>query len=1089
MSFMKIPQWLSIRPICRDDSFELRRLFREQEYRHFADITVELLKQYYHQYRGNTFYKLVRILGFYGIQFSKKLSAYSGPLEEVPDVLSIPSTHWKEDLSSYLKDRNVSLLFHACGIYILKQLHGVPVDSIIKLSDYSLTHEKISSILPAMVSPVREDFFTWDPLLVESCEISNTRSTEGGQTTDETIDQYHLSYQTDQRLSKSVESLNLSVRVSNCLKNANIRNIYELIDMDDNELVSIPNFGSKSLTEIRMKLKNLRRELGLKETPPFKVIENGFLINLDSKEVLTNLNIKVEDLVLSTRSRKCLENKDIRYLWQLASFTERRLQKVQNLGRNSICELKNVLKNVGLAFGMVFTPEQREKIRNYEHRVEQTFLKSWLKNKAEKLAGHSLGFLNDRQKYIVRERVWKVGKKRTLEDIAKHYSLSRERVRQLEKNACNKIKQRYKRELHTIIQHLRQNLERLGKVGNLDELDVDLTDINSQEQVIVNSLVQLTDKAIFIDWDFSLVSSRGENFLFQLCDEIGEAVQEKKRDRIFSWFELEEAVKKIISKHGIFPRQNYQNLIRKFRKKKRVFEIDNFLCFGRIKKQDKIILAFKEFFPQGLDVYKKQDSLIQCLEKSDEKTFKDATPRSILARLTDHPDILLWGRGFFIHKDNVSFDWEVVKDVAAWIITRFEKGYSRFQVDIPFSKFKNELLKGGIPNQYALYTLLRLLKIRRVVQRKFPTIVDREADIDFKEGILDELEDYFFEAKEAVPSSQVKEEFIQRRGWKGYSLQQNLTAHSELIYPWQDQSYIHLKYLPVDYSKLEELIAALHQKLATIQGAYSLKGAKAEMNVLWEQACPNATVRTMIKLIRSAGPEDLQIDHYFISSSESLSEFVSAVAELEEFFLEKGTELNRYDLHEEFCLSRGWSENQFYAAIRKANLFKSGKNTFVHPTTINWNRALSQHVHQILEKYLKERNKNRQPYMRIEELIYEYVLPELPRDIQWTYHLLKSVGEELGEFLFFDDAYIFLDNDFDIEDMDDMIGFLIAYHFELGIAKKKKVEELLWREGILESGRSIPADQFFGESSIQYLEASDEVCLSPTGIEKYGRKI
>jgi hypothetical protein len=73
--------------------------------------------------------------------------------------------------------------------------------------------------------------------------------------------------------------------------------------------------------------------------------------------------------------------------------------------------------------------------------------------------------------------------------------------------------------------------------------------------------------------------------------------------------------------------------------------------------------------------------------------------------------------------------------------------------------------------------------------------------------------------------------------------------------------------------------------------------------------------------------------------------------------------------------------------------------------------------------------------------------------------------------------------------MDDMIGFLIAYHFELGIAKKKKVEELLWREGILESGHSIPADQFFGESSIQYLEASDEVCLSPIGIEKYGRKI
>jgi len=127
--------------------------------------------------------------------------------------------------------------------------------------------------------------------------------------------------------------------------------------------------------------------------------------------------------------------------------------------------------------------------------------------------------------------------------------------------------------------------------------------------------------------------------------------------------------------------------------------------------------------------------------------------------------------------------------------------------------------------------------------------------------------------------------------------------------------------------------------------------------------------------------------------------------------------------------------------------------------------------------------------MQIEELIYKYVLPELPQDIQWTRQLLRSVGEELGKFLFFDDAYMFIDNDFDIEDLDDMIGFLIGRHFRLGVAKKVKVEEILWREGILERGHSIPSDQFFDESSIQYLEDSAEVGLSPIGTERYGRPI
>ena len=278
--------------------------------------------------------------------------------------------------------------------------------------------------------------------------------------------------------------------------------------------------------------------------------------------------------------------------------------------------------------------------------------------------------------------------------------------------------------------------------------------------------------------------------------------------------------------------KNYQNLINKFYIEKNITKSESYLCFGRLRKFDKIALAFKEYFPQGLEIYKNNDIIIQCLKEYDGYMFQDATHRSIIAGLNNHPDILLWNRGYYIHKDNINPNMNIVGKIAEWILSNFEKGISRFQIDLPYSKFNNEINKGGIPNQYALYTLLRLLKINGIGLRKFPTIVDIEANIDLKEGILEELESYFYETNGTVPYSQVKKEFINKRGWKEYSLQQNLTSHSELIYPWKDQSYIHLEFLYVNYDKLGELIGYLRDKLSAIKGSYSLKGAKAEVKVL-----------------------------------------------------------------------------------------------------------------------------------------------------------------------------------------------------------------------------------------------------------------
>ena len=66
-----------------------------------------------------------------------------------------------------------------------------------------------------------------------------------------------------QLLSTPVEELELSVRSSNCLKNANIRTIGELTRKSEDDIAKTRNFGKKSLLEIKEKLLEWNLSLGM----------------------------------------------------------------------------------------------------------------------------------------------------------------------------------------------------------------------------------------------------------------------------------------------------------------------------------------------------------------------------------------------------------------------------------------------------------------------------------------------------------------------------------------------------------------------------------------------------------------------------------------------------------------------------------------------------------------------------------------------------------------------------------------------------------------------------------------------------------
>ncbi len=82
-------------------------------------------------------------------------------------------------------------------------------------------------------------------------------------------------------LNTPVEELELSVRSSNCLKNANIKTIGDLTRRTEEDIAKTRNFGKKSLQEIKEKLKEWNLSLGMTD---YSVLKNSIKLGKNKEE-------------------------------------------------------------------------------------------------------------------------------------------------------------------------------------------------------------------------------------------------------------------------------------------------------------------------------------------------------------------------------------------------------------------------------------------------------------------------------------------------------------------------------------------------------------------------------------------------------------------------------------------------------------------------------------------------------------------------------------------------------------------------------------------------------------------------------------
>lgn len=105
----------------------------------------------------------------------------------------------------------------------------------------------------------------------------------------------------------------------------------------------------------------------------FHIEENEKSEELEKLPFDANLLRRVDELELSVRSQNCLKNDNIVYIGDLVCRTEGMMLKTPNFGRKSLNEIKEVLANLNLSFGMNVIGWPPENIEELAKKYEQPY--------------------------------------------------------------------------------------------------------------------------------------------------------------------------------------------------------------------------------------------------------------------------------------------------------------------------------------------------------------------------------------------------------------------------------------------------------------------------------------------------------------------------------------------------------------------------------------------------------------------------------------------------------------------------------------------------------------------------------------------
>lgn len=630
----------------------------------------------------------------------------------------------------------------------------------------------------------------------------------------------------------SVEDCSFSVRVSNALRRNNIRTLYELKNTSKEKLMSLPNFGKGSLSEIEDFFIRCEQDrafwisvLSMSQLPATISYEDIEFTSEKSKEIITELKEEntVQDIVsqempdtyfesilniegLSNKAIEIFKLNGVRKIGQLIQYSLESLffenseykDMLDNLIKNDDCIISpeykvfdediriinNYLKSKGIdSYPIKISFENNKKLMFYT--LEETQLYGW-ENIIFTLLNESFKQLKSNAKEIVFARNGIYCEPKTLEEIGSLYNVTRERIRQIESKSLSKIT-KYMNScgyIDVINQMTKQLLEHVGAIYKIRNIEGMKNYLN-----LINKLGQEFD--FMIDDEFFYVTSK-ENLHLELKERfIDELEKNQKISGSLNFFKdaLCETLQAVINFETEFQKENFDSILedifQKFTSEYliRIDDNDNYkIARNKVKsgssktrtgnRNEEIITLFSTLYPNGVHLPIDKDHILAV----NLKPLIDMLPYKISIRtlsdgiIKNAKQVILWDRGIYRHVDTIQIQWSAVDNAIDEIISEFDNGNSIFSIKKIYDNNQELYLNAGIPNYTALLGLIKYRENPRIGNSKLDVFdIENEGDNINKTDII---EQYLLDAGDWVSTEDMQKHFCDDLGWENYQIDQ-----------------------------------------------------------------------------------------------------------------------------------------------------------------------------------------------------------------------------------------------------------------------------------------------------------------------------
>ncbi|MDO7907579.1 sigma factor-like helix-turn-helix DNA-binding protein [Paenibacillus sp. JX-17] len=395
-------------------------------------------------------------------------------------------------------------------------------------------------------------------------------------------------------------------------------------------------------------------------------------------------------------------------------------------------------------------------------------------------------------------------------------------------------------------------------------------------------------------------------------------------------------------------------------------------------------------YPTGAEVYKKADELMEKANRLWPNSFtKDREFTSILSRDEYADTAYLWGRGVYIHHSFVEPDIALIEKVSLACEELLEVR-SPISIGRMYGQFEDLLQSSGVPNEYALYTLLRKYGSSRLQLRKFPHIW-HESD-GFQLNNSDMLKGYIRELNRPVQKEDLIKEFVKNRGWKSFTVEFNLASDSDFVRV--DYGVIGLReFYYLNQSDIEKLYGKLEELL---EGRSIL-----HINLLFEEMkefCESIDIHSsslLYDLIQEFAANNTNFIRYpFVVPAGQDIEKVNMQILIEQYIADQSLELpvSREQVLQWLTEDLGGREESLdiiLSASKDIIYYSRGQyGEYIHRESLGWSEDKEEQLLNLVNRRLQEASKDSRLYVLAKELLTSEYLPELKLTIEWSEDLL-----------------------------------------------------------------------------------------------------